>query len=104
MTDPALSCTFCFFVQSSRVKNVTQAFLPCLLPLETLKKIRDQTSLYSNLSEHGACREELREGEVFPLKEYRLHGKPQSLKAFLDLFLLSGEWRIRFESCYLDSG
>jgi hypothetical protein len=31
--------------------------------------------------------------EVFPWKEYRLHGKPQSLKAFLDLFLLeNGEY------------
>jgi hypothetical protein len=36
------------------------------------------------------CCEELTEEEEehFPLKEYRVHGKPQSLKAFLDLFLL----------------
>jgi hypothetical protein len=73
------------------------ALLPCLLPLNTLKKIRDQNLLVleqvdtlKQLNRESNTEEEL---EDFPLKEYRLHGKPQSLKEFLDLFLLeSGEY------------
>jgi hypothetical protein len=70
-----------------------RALLPCLLPLDTLKKIRDQKLLVLEPVEtlKELCREELTEEaleERFPWKEYRLHGKPQSLKEFLDLFLL----------------
>jgi hypothetical protein len=71
-----------------------RALLPCLLPLDTLKKIRDQNLLVLEqvdaLKKH--FREELTE-EFFPWKQYLLHGKSQSLKEFLDLFLLeNGEY------------
>jgi hypothetical protein len=71
-----------------------QALLPCLLPLDTLKKIRDQNLLVlgqvdtlKRLLNREKNREEKLE-ELFQWKEYRLHGKPKSLKEFLDLFLL----------------
>jgi hypothetical protein len=65
-----------------------QARLPCLLPLDTLKKIRDQKILVLEPADtlKDLWLQENTEEEHFP--EYRLHGKPQSLKAFLDLFLL----------------
>jgi hypothetical protein len=64
-----------------------QALLPCLLPLDTLKKIRDQNLLV--LEQVDPFKQLCREDKLEHLtKEYRLHGKPQSLKAFLDLFLL----------------
>jgi hypothetical protein len=50
------------------------ALSPLLQPVDTLKQ-------------HWL--EEIIEEEVFPWEEYRLHGKPPSLKAFVDLFLLS---------------
>jgi hypothetical protein len=83
-----------------------RALLPCLLPLDSLKHIRDQNLLVlepvDTLEE--LCREELTEGEVIPLKEYRLHGKPQSLEAFLDLFLLeNGEYDGNLAICIPDS-
>jgi hypothetical protein len=60
-----------------------RALLPCLLPLDTLKKIRDQNLL---VLEPIKTLKKLR-------LQYRLHGKPQSLKAFRDLFLLeNGEY------------
>jgi hypothetical protein len=65
-----------------------RALLPCLLPLHPLKKICDQ-SLFA-VEPVDTFRAEK---ELFPWKEYRLHGQPQSLKAFRDLFLLeSGEY------------
>jgi hypothetical protein len=67
-----------------------RALLPCLLPLYTLKKIRDRNLL---VLEPVNTLKQLNTEEVFPWKEYRLHGKPQSLTAFLDLFLLeNGEY------------
>jgi hypothetical protein len=73
-----------------------RALLPCLLPLDTLKKIRDQNLLV--LEPVGTLKdlchaEEMTEPELFLWKKYRLHGKPQSLKEFLELFLLeNGEY------------
>jgi hypothetical protein len=72
-----------------------RALLPCLLPLDTLKKIRDQNLLIlepvdtlKQLWLQENTKEELDE-QLFPWKEYRLNGRPpQSLKEFLDLFLL----------------
>jgi hypothetical protein len=85
-----------------------RALLPCLLPLNTLKQIRDQNLLLlepvgtlkqlwiqecqENADTIRTEEEELLE-ESFHWKEYRLHGKPQSLKELLDLFLLeNGEY------------
>jgi hypothetical protein len=86
-----------------------RALLPCLLPLDTLKKIRDQNLLVlepvftlKELWLQENTEEELE--ELFPWKEYRLHGKPQSLKAFLDLFLLdNGEYDENRAICIPDS-
>jgi hypothetical protein len=49
------------------------ALAPLLQPTDTLK----QHCLQKNVFE-----------ELYPLKEYYLHGQPQSLKAFFNLFLL----------------
>jgi hypothetical protein len=74
-----------------------RALLPCLLPLETLKKIRDQNLLVIEpvdtlkelwLQECQENADTIAEEEDFPWSEYRLHGRPQNLKAFIDLFLL----------------
>jgi hypothetical protein len=75
-----------------------RALLPCLLPLDTLQKIRDQNLLVLEPVDtlKQRCREQNTEEkveELFRWKEYRLHGKPQILKEFHDLFLLeNGEY------------
>jgi hypothetical protein len=63
--------------------------------LDTLKTILDQNLLVLEPVESlkQLWLQENTEEEVFPWSEYRLHGRPQSLKAFLELFLLeNGEY------------
>jgi hypothetical protein len=70
--------------------------LPCLLPLDTLQQNIDENLLVLEAVETPFKQLSLQENteeECFPWKEYRMHGQPQSLQAFLDLFLLeNGEY------------
>jgi hypothetical protein len=71
-----------------------RALLPCLLPFDTLKKIRDQNLLVLEQVDTFKqlwLQKKAEEEELFLFKEYRLYGKSQSLEEFLDLFLLDND-------------
>jgi hypothetical protein len=71
--------------------------LPVLLPFDTLELIRDLNLPFLEPVEtlNEICRQEMTEKRLKRIswKEYRLHGQPKSLKAFVDFFLLgNGEY------------